>query len=305
MLRFFPPPVAGVILSMVLAANLLFWAVPFFAVTLVKLVTPGRQRRTRVTHRLADIAELWIRANNRIFRFAYPIKWTVTGVEGLRRDEWYLISSNHLSSIDVPVLQQVFVDHIPFIRFFIKRPLIWVPILGQAWWALDMPFMRRHSRSYLEKHPEKRGDDLAATRRACAHFQSMPTSILNYVEGTRLTPEKHAAQESPYAHLLRPRAGGLAYAIAAMGELFTYLLDVTIVYPDGPVTMWELVCGRLRHVIVHVEKRTIPPDFVTGDYVNDPEFRTRVQSWLKAMWIEKDQLIGEIQGEAMADRARI
>ena len=34
-------------------------------------------------------------------------------------------------------------------------------ILGLAWWFLDYPFMKRHSRDALQKHPELRGEDLA------------------------------------------------------------------------------------------------------------------------------------------------
>ena len=34
---------------------------------------------------------------------------------------------------------------------------------------------------------------------------------MNFVEGTRFTREKHARQNSPYNHLLRTKAGGMAF----------------------------------------------------------------------------------------------
>jgi 1-acyl-sn-glycerol-3-phosphate acyltransferase len=56
---------------------------------------------------------------------------------------------------------------------------------------------------------------------------------MNFLEGTRFTPAKHAKQQSPYRHLLKPKAGGIALALNAMGDKFRAILDVTIVYPDG------------------------------------------------------------------------
>jgi hypothetical protein len=50
---------------------------------------------------------------------------------------------------------------------------------------------------------------------------------MNFVEGTRFTPAKHAAQQSPYKHLLKPKAGGLALALHVLGDRFDSLLDVT------------------------------------------------------------------------------
>ena len=58
-----------------------------------------------------------------------------------------------------------------------------------------------------------RGADLEATRRSCERFATRPTSIMNFVEGTRFTPAKHTGQDSPYTHLLRPRAGGAGWPI--------------------------------------------------------------------------------------------
>lgn len=84
------------------------------------------------------------------------------------------------------VLCCVFKDRIPMPKFFLKQQLLYVPFIGMACWALDMPFMRRYSREYLLRHPHKRGQDLATTRRSCEKFRAVPTTVVNYVEGTRL-----------------------------------------------------------------------------------------------------------------------
>ncbi len=104
----------------------------------------------------------------------------------------YLLISNHHSWADIVVLCVLFRKHIPMNKYFLKQQLAWVPFIGLACWALDMPFMRRYSRSYLIRHPERRGKDVETTRRSCEKFRSHPTTIVNFVEGSRFTEEKKA-----------------------------------------------------------------------------------------------------------------
>jgi 1-acyl-sn-glycerol-3-phosphate acyltransferase len=204
--------------------------------------------------------------------------------------------------VDIPVLQKVFNRRIPFLRFFLKQQLIWVPLLGPAWWALDFPFMKRYSRETLARHPELRGRDREATRRACAKFRHLPVSVMNFAEGTRFTPAKHDAQASPYRHLLRPRAGGLAFVLDAMGDVLHAILDVTIVYADGPCSMADLIAGRVRDVRLHVRERPVEPS-LRGDYENDAAFRERFQAWINGLWQQKDAQVGRMLAHA-ADAAR-
>lgn len=297
MLRLLPPPLHGLIGLIAFALNTVFWAVPLFLVALVKLVTPVPAWRRRLSMLLTRIAEGWVAVDSWMMGVIQRAPWRVTGLDGLRRDASYLICCNHNSWVDIPILQRVFYRRVPFLRFFLKQELIWVPVLGLAWWALDFPFMKRYSPEYLAKHPEKRGVDLATTREAVARFRKAPTAILNFLEGTRLTPEKHQEQDSPYTYLLRPRAGGIANAIGAMGDHCAAILDVTIVYPDGPVELWGLLSGRLGRVVVHVEQRPIPPEWVGADYAADPDFRAAAQAWVQQLWAEKDALIGRVMAE--------
>lgn len=294
MLHFLPAPVLGALSLAAFVLNTIFWTIPLLVVTVAKLLLPFPPVRRQLSDVLVNIAMGWIWGNNTMLRLAQRIEWTVTGIEDLHPQSWYLIFCNHQSLVDIPVLQRIFFTRTPFIRFFIKRELLWVPLLGMAWWALDFPFMKRHSRAYLERNPEKRGEDLATARRACERFRDTPTAILNFVEGTRFTPEKHVAQQSPYQHLLLPKAGGLAQVLAAMGDMFAAMLNVTIVYPDGPAGFWDLFSGRVRRVIVHVEQCPIPCELLAGDYTNDPEFRARFQAWVQQLWREKDVRIVEL-----------
>ncbi len=278
-------------------ANTIFWFVPLFLLSLVKLVVPAEGFRRRLSRVLMAIGENWIDVNAWIISAACDKRIEVRGLDGLRHDGWYLVASNHQTWVDVLVVQTVFNRRIPFLKFFIKQQLIWFPLLGVAWWALDMPFMKRYSTSYLAKHPEMRGKDLETTRDACQKFRSTPTSVINFLEGTRFTEDKRARRKSPYVRLLPPRAGGFAVALGAMGELFDALLDVTLVYRDGVPQFWAMCCGHPVHVVVDIRQRPIEQWLVEGDYETDREFRRSVHGWLGEIWQEKDELIQRMDAE--------
>lgn len=268
-----------------------------FAFTLLKLLMPLRAARDLCSRVLVAIAESWIGINSALFEVFTRTAWQVDGVDGLRRDGNYLVLCNHQSWVDIPVLQKIFNRRIPFLRFFLKSQLIWVPLLGPAWWALDFPFMKRYSKETLARHPELQGKDRESTRRACEKFSHMPVSVMNFVEGTRFTRAKHDAQNSDYRHLLRPKAGGVAFVLDAMGEGLHAILDVTIVYPNGAGGMMDLIAGRVRDIQVHVRELPITGD-LRGDYEGDAAFRERFQSWVNALWCEKDSLIDHMLAPA-------
>lgn len=278
---------------LLLAINIVAHVIPLFAFTLVKVIVPIRAIRLLCSRVLVVIAESWIGINNVLFDVFTRIRWQIDGLAGLQRNGNYLVLCNHQSWVDIPVLQKVFNRRIPFLRFFLKQQLIWVPLLGPAWWALDFPFMKRYSREVLAKHPELQGKDREATRRACEKFRHMPVSVMNFVEGTRFTLAKHDAQSSPYRHLLRPRAGGLAFVLDAMGDALHAMIDVTIVYPGGPHTMMDLIVGRIRDIRVHVRELPISSE-LRGDYEQDAVFRERFQTTVNALWSGKDALIGRM-----------
>jgi 1-acyl-sn-glycerol-3-phosphate acyltransferase len=291
MLTFLPPPVRGVIAALLLVLNTLFWCALLFPLSFVKLLLPLHGVRLRIDPVLNAIATQWIAGNSGWMALTQRTVWDVEGVAALRYADWYLVNCNHQSWVDIFVLQHVLNRRIPLLKFFLKQQLIYVPVIGLAWWALDFPFMKRHSVAALKKHPELRQQDRETTRRACEKFALVPTSVMNFAEGTRLTPAKHQAQASPYRHLLKPKAGALALSLNAMGEKFHSLIDVTIVYPGGAPTFWQFACGRVPAVIVRVRQLPIPGEFCAGDYGADAEFRRVFNRWLADLWEEKDRQI--------------
>lgn len=283
----------GVLVFGTIVVNTLFWFVPLLILAVFKLLLPVRAVRAVLTRGLMAIGEGWVNVNTALLQGAGSTDWRISGADDLRRDEWYLVIANHQTWVDILVLQAVLNRRIPFLKFFIKQQLIWFPVMGFAWWAMDMPFMKRYSAAYLTRNPHMKGKDFETTRRACQKFRHTPTSVINFLEGTRFSIEKRDRHNGPYRHLLRPRAGGFAVAMSSMGDMFDSILDVTIVYPDGPAKFWDLCCGRHVEALVNVRRRPVEAWLTAGDYENDREWRRRVQAWLGEIWQEKDELIQE------------
>lgn len=293
MLAFLPAPVRGAVTFSLYVIFTVAIFVVFMAVAVFKLI-PVRALRRPCSRVLNALGDLWVRCADMTHRLTSRINWDVRGAEGICIRQWCLLISNHQTWVDIIVLAKVFVGKIPPYKFFIKKELLWVPFIGICLWALDFPIMKRYSKPFLEKHPHLRGRDLETTRRSCEKFREMPVSIFNFVEGTRFTAEKHRRQQSPFSHLLKPKSGGTATAIYAMGDVMKLLIDVTIAYPEGVPGLWDFFCGRARTVRVDVVVSEIPEDLKKGNYFQDDAVRRRFQSWLNDLWKQKDARIGQM-----------
>ncbi|WP_257739300.1 acyltransferase [Woeseia oceani] len=301
MIRKFLRNLKGLLVFSGMTLNTVVWIIPLLLLAVVKLLLPLAGPRRILTRWLMYLAENWVAGNALLLRLVSNTRWDVNGLELLRRDDWYLLIVNHQSWVDIVALQTVFNRRVPLLKFFIKKQLVWFPLLGLGFWALDMPFMQRHSKSYLAKHPEKKGSDLEATRRACQKFRHTPTSVINFIEGTRFSEEKRERRGSPYRNLLAPRAGGMALALSSMGDMFSGIVDVTVVYPSGAPDFWGMVCGELDHVVVDIQLRDVDDWMIDGDYVNDREYRRNFHQWLGGVWSDKDERIDNLRANACAD----
>jgi len=279
--------IKAIFASLVLVLNILVHISFLLPVALVKLLVPARPVRRVVDAVLNAIAESWIGVNKLWMGAVSRTRWRVQGVEGLRRQGWYLVSCNHQSWVDILVLQWVFNRKIPLLKFFIKHELIYVPIMGLAWWALDFPFMKRRGGASAQK-------DLETARKACEKFKVIPTSVISFMEGTRFTPAKHDQQHSPYRHLLKPKTGGVGMALETMGDLFDGLVDVTIVYPGGVPTFTDLLTGAIDEVIVTVRVRPMPAELLLQARGRGID-RTALQNWINPIWEDKDDEIEAIR----------
>lgn len=302
MYRFLPGPVLGALLLGAITISTILFGVPVFALAIVKFAVPHEGWRHWWTRPLVFVAETWIRLNNLMITVALPTRFVVRGGDDprLRRDGRYLVSSNHQTWADVLVLQRVLTQHVPFLRFFIKQELIYLPVLGFAWWALDMPFMKRYSPAKLKKHPELRGKDLETTRRACDKFRKGPISIMNFIEGTRFSPEKREKHGSPHQYLLKPKAGGMAAVLDALSGDLDTLVDVTLVYSEPGADFWDFLTGKVEMVFAELQVEVIPEDLRRGNYTDDEAYRERFQAWVRELWERKDAQIASLWNQGMA-----
>jgi 1-acyl-sn-glycerol-3-phosphate acyltransferase len=274
-----------------LIMSMIIVGIPIHILALCKLLLRSSAWQKRVAAILDKIYLSWIWSIITVYDATHRIVWDIRGIEGLDTHQWYFVNANHQAWTDIPVMYRAFFGHIPVFKFFIKKEMLWVPIIGVATWAFDYPFMKRYSKEYLKKHPEKRGADLETTRKACRLYKIRPVSILNFCEGTRFTTAKHARQPSPYRHLLKPKAGGIAFTLNVMEGRISNLIDVTIVYPDGRIRLWDFLAGRIPKIVISARLLEIPPDILAGDYLKDPEFKQRFQKWVNDLWKEKDEEI--------------
>lgn len=286
----------GILTTLIILANTLVCLVPILLFSLLKLLIPIAWFREACFEMVRLIAAAWISFNLLIFRYLIPTDWDIRGQQHLSKKESLLIISNHQSWVDIPALMVAVHGKTPFFMFFLKRELIWVPLLGLAWWALEYPFMRRYSKAQLEKNPQLQGQDLAITRKACNHLKGRSVSLVNYLEGTRFTQAKHQLQKSPYQHLLKPKSGSVAFTLSAMQKQLHYYLDITVVYPENsPPNFWKLLSGQVKSVIVDIQKKPIPETMKQGNYQEDLVFREAFQTWINQLWYEKDQRIEQLQ----------
>jgi len=293
MLTFLPGPVRGVLTYVLYFLNTAFWGTLIIFLAVFKFLIPIKLWVKILDKFLNWLANNWIFVNSFIMRVPNKIIWDIQDVQDLKRDGWYLVLSNHQTWVDIMVLFKVFYRRVPFLKFFMKKELIWVPFVGIGTWALDFPFMKRYSKEFLEKHPHLKGKDIEITKKACKKFKRIPVAILNFVEGTRFTNEKHRKQKSPFKHLLKPKAGGIAFVLSTMGEQLLSIINVTIAYPKGVRGFWGFCCGEISEIRVSIEEIPLKDELI-GDYSNDPDFKNKFQNWVNDLWVEKDKQLDQI-----------
>ena len=287
-----------IIAGMLYCLNTLVWVGPIFLCGLLKLI-PVKPWQKAMSWVAKSCASFWVGCNSVIQNIFTPFTLSVNGLDSLKKKDWYLVIANHQSWVDILIMQRLLHKRIPFLNFFLKQELIYVPFLGLAWWALDFPFMKRTSKAQLKKNPSLRGKDMETTRKACEKFKETPVSIVNFVEGTRFTEKKHQRQNSPFTHLLKPKAGGVAFVMQAMGEQLAQVVNITIHYPQGIPTFVDFLAGRVKKVQVAVNVMPVSDHFI-GDYTNDNEFRVKFQQELNQIWQEKDQQIARLAHKEQA-----
>lgn len=284
--------IRGIFSGALYILNLLICSPIFYIAAPIKIVYRGAKGRQLFEKIGYNAAKFYAFLNDQIISLTCPTVWEIDDTSHLSDQQWYLLLCNHQSWIDIIILEKVFVRKIPMLKFFIKWELRWVPFVGTTCWVLNFPFMKRYSKEFLAKNPHLRGQDLETTRKSCADYQNFPTTLINFAEGTRFTPQKQAQQQSSFQYLLKPKAGGAAFTLAAMNGKLKELIDVTIIYHGNKTSAWDYLCGRIPKISIRFNVTPITDDLI-GDYQNDEAFKTHFQDKLNHIWLAKDQLIAQ------------
>ncbi len=284
----------GLTVGTVITGNTFLHGPPVLALGLTKLF----KKSTKIDETNIKITNNWLQVNNWLIDHVLPnTQWDIEIDPKLELslNGRYLMTCNHQSWVDTTVNQYFGLTRMPLTRFFTKWELIFIPFVGQAFKILGFPMMKRHSKAQIAKNPELKYRDLMEARKACEQLLSQPFTLLNYLEGTRFSTQKHQQQNSPYQYLLKPKAGGLALALNILGQKIDALVDMTIVYPDGVPEYTEFWLGEVPRIAVHLRKIDLPDWILSGNYEDDPIYRERFQQWVDQLWREKDELISQMK----------
>ena len=282
--------IKGIISFIILLVNTLVLATLMIPLGIIKFLIPVRNLRISFTKLIIKIGEIWISVNSIWVLNLLNPNIEIKGFESLNKNEWYLTTSNHQSWADIFMVQMLTNKKIPMLKFFMKHVLIYVPVIGICWWALDMPFLKRYSKEQIEKNPKLKGRDFKEMRKSLNHYSLHPVSVFSYAEGTRFTKKKHQDQASPYINLLKPKEGGMALALSVIPSI-KFLIDITIIYESPKRSFWDYLCGRLKNIKIFVKKIKIPEEFLNEKLVEDTNQRSKFKTWLNDIWKEKDDLI--------------
>ncbi|MDH4396236.1 MAG: acetyltransferase [Limnobacter sp.] len=295
--RFLPPGLTGTLTVVLMSSCITMWFIIMLPFILLRLVPVYRVQRF-ASACCVKIATWWVGSNKKLYALMHGQQGSVEIRGQFKPDSSYLVLSNHTAWADIVVLFDVLHGHSPFGRFFLKQELIWVPIVGVVCWAMDFPFMKRHSREKLARNPELANQDLETTRKACEVYKEAPVTVINFLEGSRFSEAKRIKKKSLYRNLLNPKFGGLSATLNAMGEQFAGLVNVTIVYQPvkGNLT-WSWLCGKQPNMKVVVEIVDIPADMVAGNFSSDPTFKQNFKVWVNEVWRDKDTLIDVMKTE--------
>ena len=274
------------ITALLINSAIVFLPVIFFS--LIKAIVPIKSIRYHCTTAVQALASFWVSFAIMITKLFCPTEIEFEQNTKLNKKGTYLVISNHKSWLDTLILMLAFHKKIPFPKFFMKFQMFFVPLIGIVCWALEFPAMKRYSKTYIVKHPEKKGKDIEMTQKYCQNLSDRPTTIINFVEGTRYTKEK--ATDSMYNHLLNPKAGGIAVILKSLSDKMTGILNTTIVYDNPNQTLWDFMIRKTKKIKVKVDFIPIA-NVPLGDYFNCPKDKQVFQEWLNDLWVNKDKYI--------------
>lgn len=294
MLAFLPSPILFLINIFFIPLNSVAIALPIQILGIIRFCLPFEFVIVVVEKCNYYLYKLWVFNNAVIIRITNDIKWNITGDKIPTIDKSCIVISNHLSWLDIIIIACIYRGKIPTTKFFMKHSLIYIPFVGLACYALGMPFLRRYTREQLIKDPSLRTKDIDSTKKACKRLVYTPSSLINFVEGTRFTKEKAKLAKSAYENLMPPKAASLAIALGEIGKDIDYVFNTTLIYPENTHKPFiDLLFGRMKSVYADVQLIKTGPE-IEGDYLQDKVFKHSFTMYVRDLWQKKDALISSL-----------
>ncbi len=86
----------------------------------------------------------------------------------------------------------------------------------------------------------------------------------------------------------------MSFTLAAMGELFTNVLDISLLYPENKNhPMMAMLSGRMTKIVIDVNVTPVP-ELQQQSQRTESEFRLYFQDWLNSLWKNKDNRIKKL-----------
>ena len=299
---------------------------PFFLV--VRIVGGGSAARRYVAFpaggwvvypMLTTLAEAWGHSKTHLH---------VEGREGLVAGESALVLANHVCAFDWFSVMRLGVrtQSAGWLVILAKESIRYIPVVG---WAVAMAGVML-----------RRSWDLDSTRlyRAfrSAGSAQQPVWLMIHPEGTRMCPEKLEASQAWLAekgkaqmeHVLAPRVKAVVAALSALHDRFAAVYDVTLAYPDGFPTLFNIAGRDAPPAHIHVDRIPIQdvlgfvadqigadvddvPALFTATADGDADAAARVlpalKAWLYGRWELKEQRLLDFyrRGGGFGDEGRV
>ncbi len=105
-------------------------------------------------------------------------------------------------------------------------------------------------------------------------------------------PAKCFNRYSHYQFCLRPKAGGTAFMLEAMGDVLDGVIDMTVAYlGTADPSAWDYFCGRIPEVQVRLRPLELPAELRQGSYEYDPTIQAQFRAWMNELWAAQDAVV--------------
>jgi 1-acyl-sn-glycerol-3-phosphate acyltransferase len=210
----------------------------------------------------------------------------ITG-DHLPSNENAMLLPNHQNIADIPVLLSIAKrkNRLGDMKWFMKSIIKYIPGPGWGMLFLDGIFLRRNW-----------ADDRENIENTFARIKryNVPIWLVSFLEGTRVTESKlelsrkfAAKRQLPQPrHLMIPRTKGFLATMTGLRDHLDAVYDVTIAYPTGIPSLWQMIQGDVKKVCIHI--RRYPLELL-------PKNDQGLEDWVYRLFSEKDELLEHFQ----------